>query len=900
MNRAGVLSILLTASVTATVLAQDVPYEKYELPNGLTVILHEDHSLPVASVNIWYYVGSKDEQPRRSGFAHLFEHLMFMGTQRVPGGDFDNIMEAGGGWNNATTSQDRTNYFEVGPSSLLPTLLWLEADRLEALGQNMNQEKLDKQREVVRNERRQSYENRPYGKADLRVYEMMFPAGHPYHIPVIGTHEDLVAASVDDVKNFFATYYVPANEALVVAGDFEPDDIKPLINKLFGSLPRGSEPVHRTAEPVKLNEVVRTTMSDKVQYAKVKVIYHSPRYFKAGDAEMDLIADILASGISSRLYQRLIYENELATDVSAYQSSMLLGSLFYIDVTAKDVKNLDEIERLIDEVVAGLSAKGPTQEELERHQAAIEYGAVNRLQSIMAKADMLNRYQFFFGEPNSFKRDLDRYRNATLESVQRQARATLTPDARLIMRILPEVTVPETNPRDDQPAVAAQRPFSPQVPVTYELSNGLKVHHWERHGLPLVELSLMFLGGANLDSPTTGGLASLTADMLDEGAGELGAVEFANALELLGARVNSYAGQETSVATLSSLTRNFDKALRLFADAVQHPRFDPREWERVRSLRVDELKKAQDNPSAVASVVGMRAFFGDDHPYGRPTRGTPQMVAKLKRDEASAFHKKMFRPSNAVLLLAGDLTPDQAKQYLESALGSWSDGTSRPIERQSYPESNNDRFRVVLVDKPDAVQTVIRWYMPAQNYSSPDRTKLELFGTILGGSFTSRLNQNLREEHGYTYGAGCRHVMTPQTGYFYSYSNVRADVTGESLTEFLKEFRGVRTGNVSAEEASKTRASYRTEMVQSFSNLRGILNSFQTLILNDRPMSGLADDLKESEGVTASNMNKLAYDAVPLEQALLVLVGDKKTILEKIKGLDLPEVQELTVTGDPK
>lgn len=890
----------LTFALACCATAQDISYERYELANGMTVILHEDHSLPVASVNLWYYVGSKDEQPRRSGFAHLFEHLMFMGTERVPGGDFDTIMEGGGGWNNATTSEDRTNYFEMGPSSLLPTLLWLEADRLEALGANMTQEKLDKQREVVRNERRQSYENRPYGQADLRVQEMMYPQGHPYHIPVIGTHEDLQAATVEEVKNFFATYYVPANTSLVVAGDFDSAKIKPLIDKLFGTLPRGSEPVHRSADPVTLDKVVRTTMSDQVQFAKIRMVYHSPAYFKAGDAEMDLTAAILATGISSRLYQKLIYENELATDVSAFQSSMYLGSLFYIDVTAKPGVSLDEIELVVDQVIAKLTADGPTAEELERHKALTEYAAVNRLQSIMTRADMLNRYQFYFGEPNSFKRDLDRYRNATIESVRRQAVATLTPDARLILRVLPEIEAPPTDPRSGQPAIAADGSFAPMLPVTYELSNGLTVHHWQRSDLPLVELSLMFLGGSNLDTADEAGLAGITAEMLDEGAGELGAVEFADAMELLGARFRANAGRETTVVTLSVLTRNFDKAVRLFVDAVQRPRFDAKEWDRVRSLRVESLKKAQDNPTSVARVVGMRAFFGDDHPYGRPTRGTPQTVGRLGREAAVAFHKKLYQPAGAVLLLAGDLSPDQARETLESALGGWPNTGGAAIAKPNYPQPQNDRFRVVLVDKPGAVQTVIRWYMPAPTYSSPDRTRLELLNTILGGSFTSRLNQNLREEHGYTYGAGCRYTMTPNVGMFGASSSVRADVTGESLAEFLKELKGIRTADITPEEAAKARAGYRTDAIQAFGRLRGILTSFQTLILNGRPLTGLADDLADSANVTAAELNALAHDAVPLEQALLVLVGDKKVILEEIRALDLPTPVELTITGDPK
>ena len=394
------LARILAISVLALPASgQEIQYEKYELPNGLTVILHEDHSLPVVAINSWYYVGSKDEAVGRSGFAHLFEHLMFMGTRRVPGGNFDTVMEGGGGWNNATTSEDRTNYYSFGPANLLETLLWLDADRLQDLGGEMTQEKLDKQREVVRNERRQSAENRPYGRAELRLHELMFPPGHPYHISVIGTHEDLVAASVEDVKKFFGRFYVPNNMSLVVAGDFDREQVKPVIEKLFGTLPRGSEPVHRSAEPAGMSGVVRNTMSDNVQFAKVYLAYHSPAFFGPGDAEMDLLAAILSSGISSRLYQKLVYENQLATDVRAYQESMLLGSVFNISATARPGVELARVETAIDEVIDELKRVGPTEDELERHRAGIEFGAVNRLQSLLAKADALNRYSFHFTKP---------------------------------------------------------------------------------------------------------------------------------------------------------------------------------------------------------------------------------------------------------------------------------------------------------------------------------------------------------------------------------------------------------------------------------------------------------------------------------------------------------------------
>ena len=895
------LACVLLLLIAPTAIGQDVAYEKYRLPNGMTVILHEDHSLPSVCLNIWYYVGAKDELDRRSGFAHLFEHLMFMGTHRVPEGGFDNIMEAGGGFNNASTAEDRTNYFSIGPAELLPTLLWLDADRLEALGKAMTQEKLDKQRDIVRNERRQSYENRPYGKASLRVHEMMFPKHHPYHIPVIGTHEDLEAATVDDVKNFFSTYYVPNNASLVLAGDFDPAEVRPVIKDLFGSLPRGDDVLHARAEPVELDGVKRLTMTDKVQFARTSIVYHSPPRFAPGDAEMDLVAGVLTDGISSRLYQKLIYENELAVSVRAYQDSMLLGSLFHIVATAKPGVELDTIEQAVDEVINEFIATGPTADELEKQKAQLEYRAISRLQSLFAKADRMNAYQFFFDEPNSFKRDLDRFRKATPADVQRWAAKTLTSDGRLILRVIPALQTAGPNPRDQRREADEVRPFTPLIPETFKLNNGVTVHHWKRSELPLVELTMLLPFGAASDPPVKAGLATLTADMLDEGAGRRSAIEFADALDLLGASFNAYADHESTEVSLSTLTRNFAPALELFADAVLRPKFDEKEWKRVHDLHIQRLRRALDRPTYVANTVAMRTFFGDDHPYSRPTSGTPTTAEAVTLNDIPKFHAQLFRPSNAVFLVAGDLTSDQVKEQLNKLFGAWSDPAEvTALSQPGYPAPANNSLRVAVVDRPDAVQTIIRFVMPGPTYADVNRPKLRLLNTILGGSFTSRLNQNLREEHGYTYGARSSYAMNPSVGYLSASSSVRADVTGDSVAQFLKEFAGVRSGNISTEEAEKARASRRMGMIQTFSGLGGIVSAGTTLVRNDRPFTELGEEMQAVARVTEADLNRLAYNAVPLEQGLLVLVGDKKLILEQLGSLELPTPIELTVTGDKK
>ncbi len=901
MLRRTLTAVVLTLFFLAVPLAaQEITYEKYQLDNGLTVILHEDHSLPVACINTWYFVGGKDEPLGRSGFAHLFEHLMFMGTERVPGSDFDNIMEAGGGWNNASTGWDRTNYFSFGPSNLLPTLMWLDADRLEALGANMNEEKLEKQREVVLNERRQTSENRPYGVADLKISELMYPSDHPYHLSVIGTVADIKAAMVQDVKDFFATFYLPNNASLVIAGDFDPAEIKPLVARLFGTIPRDADPVHAAAEPLKLEGVKRVTYTDKVQFGRLTMAWHSPALFAPGDAEMDLAAAVLSSGKTSRLYKRLVYEDELATSARASQQSSSLGSLFTVEVMARQGVSLDDIEKAVDEVLTEFVAEGPTAEELARHQAAYEYQMLNGLQSVLRKADQLNRYNHYFGEPNSFSADLDRYRQATVDGIRRMAAQVIDPEARLIMQVLPEDQGAVLAGRDEAPAESDLKPFVPTAPEVFTLSNGIEVRHWQRSELPLVELSLFLRSGSVLLDGIQAGRCNLAADMLDEGAGDLDALAFSDALDLLGANFSANAGRNTTSVDLSVLKSHFDKALGLYADAVLRPTFDSAEWDRVRSLHLQGLKQAQDRPGSVASLVGMRVFYGDDHPYGRPSEGTVGTVEKLAVEDVKTAWGQLAAPGNATFFIAGDLTRDEAREKLEAAFGGWKDPAGFvAAEKPELGAPANDKMRLVLVDKPGAVQTVIRFYMPGPKYSDSRRLHFDLLNTVLGGSFTSRLNQNLRERNGFTYGARSQFVMTPTAGYFSAGSDVGSEVTGAAITEFFNEFNALRSGDVSVEEAGKTRETNRMDMIQSFQGLGGLIAIAQTLESNGLPFNSLGKDLDTIAVATEADLNGLAPAALPLDKALLVLVGDKATILEQIKDLDLPEPEELTVTGDP-
>jgi zinc protease len=416
-----------------------IDFEKLVLPNGLTVILHVDRSSPLVAVNLWYHVGSKDEAPGRTGFAHLFEHLMFMGSKNAPYPSFDAIMESWGGHNNGTTSNDRTNYYEIGPRNLLETFLWLEADRLATLAEVITDDELEKQRKVVQNERRQSYENRPYGQAELVIPEMMYPADHPYHWPTIGSHADLEAASVEDVRDFFRRFYLPSNASLAIAGDFEPAEARRLVERYFGWQPRREPPRAPAPAPAALDAERRTTMADRVQLPRLRLAWHAPALFAPGDADLDLAAHVAAGGKSSRLYRSLVFERRIAQDVFAYQSSQMLGSLFQIGVTAKPGHDLEEIERATEEEIERLVAEGPTPAEVERARNTHLADFYKSLDHMQTRADLLNHYQHLLGDPGGVERDVARYEATTPASIH-DAFATVMRSHRLTLGVVPDKT----------------------------------------------------------------------------------------------------------------------------------------------------------------------------------------------------------------------------------------------------------------------------------------------------------------------------------------------------------------------------------------------------------------------------------------------------------------------------
>ncbi|CAN5622542.1 pitrilysin family protein [soil metagenome] len=885
------LSAALALALASVAAAQNVKVEKYKLPNGMTVILNEDHSVPVATVNIWYRVGSKDEPDRRSGFAHLFEHLMFMGTPRVPNGEFDRIMEGEGGSNNASTAEDRTNFYSVGPSNLLPTLLWLDADRLEALGLNIDQAKLDLQRDVVKNERRQNTENTPYGKAYEAINSLMFPKGHPYSRSVIGSMDDLSAANVDDVRNFFATYYIPNNASLVVAGDFDSAKIKPLIAGLFGTLPRKDDPPRPAVPPIDFKGIKRMTMVDRVEQPKTIMVWHSPAAYKPGDAEMSLAASILSDGTASRLYQKLVVDQKLATDVTAYQESRKLGSLFTIEATPADGVSLDKLEAAMDAAIRDFTKQGPTTDELARQSAKLERSVLENLQNLEQKADKLNEFEFYLGDPNSFGKVLDTYRKATPNSVQRVASDTLNLGSRLILRVIPQneaANLPQ-GPRDVRPTIADPTTYQPALPTQFTLSNGVHVDFWSRPELPLTGMTALFRNGSDSDPTKESGLANLAAAMADEGTKSQDSATFAAALERIGADLRFSVQPTTARASITSLTKDFAAASGLFAEALRDPRFNKDDFDRVKQTTIADLEQSRSEPRTIATVVGTGALFGSDHPLGRSA--TPESVGSITLEDVRREHAAIFQPGNMRLYVAGSLKPEEAKAILEKSIGSWQ-ATAPRLPAPNYPAPANTKLRVIVVDRPDSPQTTIRVYAPGFAYRDPRRVPLEAAATALGGSFTSRLNQNLREKNGYTYGAGSSFDFQPDTGLFSIRTDVRTDVTGAAMKEILAELGKVRAGDITAAEVTKAASTERNDTIEPLSSINGLLNEAADLGTYGLSFSALGDELTAFQSLTPNVVNAAIKEGIAFDQAVIVLVGDKQSILKQLQGLGLPAPEE--------
>jgi zinc protease len=899
------------AGVTATTAIQgempQVAFEKYTLPNGLQVILHVDRKLPVVHVNQWFHVGSKNERTGRTGFAHLFEHLMFQGSKNCPGEYFSLVETAGAnlreGGVNGTTSFDRTNYFATVPSGNLETLLWIESDRLATLVDAMTQEKLDNQRDVVKNERREGLENTPYGRWLMLLMENLHPAGHPYAHDVIGSHEDLTAASLEDVKDFFRTYYTPNNLSLAITGDFEPEETKRLIEKYFGPIPPGPALARPGPRIPRMDGERVIEVNDRVPQERVYMVWPAPEYFGAGEAELNLASLILSDGLSSRLDKTLVYDQQLCTEVSSFNWSFEISGAVIVIATARPGASLDRIEEIITEEIGRLSETAPTEAELDRAKSKLEYAFVSGLERIGGfggKADLLNQYNVYLGDPGGFEADVNRHRGVSPSDVQSATDRWLNNRNRLLIRFHPEPSQRESLvelDRSIQPPLGADRPFlAPEVQST-TLENGLEVFVVERPELPKVAVGLATRAGNVADPVGREGVAYLTTQTIDLGTKTRRALEIEDALGDLGTSLGANTTREFSALSFEVLTRNLEGALTLFSDVVRNPAFPESEVEREKALLLDDLAQEANEPWSLAARIRSIIRFGPEHPYGRPQRGLPSTVEQIQREDIVAFHRAHWQPQVASLIIAGDITLERAVDLARKALGDWQSGSAAAIPIP--PPAPMAPGKIYMVDRQDAAQTMIAQVLPAPERKSEDYYALSLADAVWGGGgFGTRLNLNLREDKGYTYGVFSFLHLYTAAGLWAAQGGVDTDKTSESVTEFITELKAL-TGErpISEEELADAKVKRVRGYSQQFETLGQVGEQIAWLWAAELPMSELRRETEEVEKTSLEAVNAAARKYSLPGQSSLLLVGDRSKIEEGVRELNLGEIVILDEEG---
>jgi len=898
-------------------------FRKDRLPNGLDVILLEDHRLPLVAVNIWYHVGPANERPGLTGFAHLFEHMMFEGSRHVGVKEHIRYLEAAGATEvNGTTDFDRTNYFETVPSNQLELALWLESDRMGFLLDKLDAKNLENQRDVVRNERRQSVESMPYGLVQEELFHQLFPREHPYYASVIGSHADIEAARLQDVRDFFRLYYAPNNASLAIVGDVDPARAMVLVEKYFGPIPSGPPVPRIDAGTPPITSPRRTSVADQVELPSVFMAWLTDSIFKPGDAEYDLIGRIMGGGKSSRLYRRLVYEKRLAQDVSAQQYSLALGSVFLIEATAKPDVTPESLEAAIEDELDQFRSEGPTQDELKGARNTIETAIIRGLENLGGfggVADRLNLYNHFLGDPGYLSRDLQRYRSANPEGLRAVANSRLTPQSRVVVYGVPGQKVIDDVPRAvEQPAEALEAPstdLSPgqewrteppvagspsplvlPVPEVFSLPNGLQVYLVERHNLPIVSANIIILSGSDRNPLDRSGLSSFTAEMLDEGTQKRSAMEIARAAEQLGARLSTGSTVDYSYVSVRTLKRNVDAAFELAADVLLSPSFPTVEIERVRHDRLTRILQQRDDPATVATKAFLRAVYGSGHPYGFSEIGAEESNRVIAATELETFWRDGYLPRNAALVVSGDLTPEELLALAGRHFGPWTEAGKGP--EGTLPTRIPER-RLVLVDRPELPQTVLRLGHVGVPRAHPDFIPIDVMNTALGGLFSSRINRNLREVHGYTYGASSAFASRRGAGPFVVAASVRPDVTADAIREIVHEVDRMRTEQITTTELVTARESITRSLPGLFETTSQAASSVGSLFVHSLPLDHYRTLPARVDAVGVSDVQRVAREFLRLDELVVVAVGDRNRIQRDLEGLGLGPLEQADPDGQP-
>ena len=931
---------LVVAAPTAASVTQQVPeiaYTRFILPNGLTVVVHEDHKAPVVAVSIWYHIGSGDEPKGKTGFAHLFEHLMFSGSENRKGTYFGPFEKAGATDMNGTTWFDRTNYFETVPTTALDMALWMESDRMGHLLGAIGQQELDTQRGVVQNEKRQG-ENRPYGRVDQNILSNTFPANHPYQHDTIGSMADLNAASLADVKQWFNSNYGAANTTLVLAGDITVAEAKAKALKYFGDIPAGPAVARQQPWITPLAKSTRGVQHDHVAQPRIIRTWVVPQLGTDAAIQLDLAATALGGGKTSRLYQRLVYQDKLVDDVSASIGEFALASQFQIQADVKAGVDPAKVEAVINEELQKFLASGPTQDELDRAKVANRASFIRGLEKVggfSGKAVILAEGQVYRGDPGAYQKDLARADAATIAGVKAAADTWLSKGDYLLTvlpatdkafdpkaedaKVVPLAAAPD-RPQAKLPAGQAYRvtksaldrstgvPSVTQFPaLTFpklergKLANGIEVILAERHTIPVTQMQLLFDSGYAADQGHQLGTASFTSTLMNESTKDLDSVEIAKRKERLGAITAVGCGLDICSASLNAMNDQLQPSLALFADIVRNPAFKAADIERVRGQWLAGIAQEKTQPIGMALRTLPPLLYGAQHAYGIPFTGsgTEAEIKALTATDLTTFQHDWLRPDNVKILVAGDTTLATIIPLLNTAFGDWQAPASAIPTKNVTKVAAQARPRVFLINRADAPQSLILAGLLAPSTRADNNLAIQAANGAFGGTFTSRLNMNLREDKRWAYGAQTILMDAQGQRPFLFYAPVQTDKTAESANEVLKEARAVIGDKpLTADEIAKIKDQRIRALPGSYETTSAVLGAISGIVQYDRPDDYVQTLKSKLEAVTPAAAETAIKEIVNPAAMTWVIVGDLGKIEAPVRALKLGDVQVIDADGN--
>lgn len=882
----------------------EIKYEKHVLPNGLTVILHEDHKAPIVAFNVWYHVGSKNEKPGKTGFAHLFEHLMFNGSEHYNDDFFKPLQKIGATDLNGTTNEDRTNYFETVPVSALDLVLWLESDRMGHLKGAIDQAKLDEQRGVVQNELRQ-YANEPYSVAEELMAKALFPAGHPYSWTVGGSIEDLDRATLQDVHDWFSTYYGPNNAVVVIAGDINPKEVLEKVKKYFGDIPPSPPVARYTAWIAKRTGESRQVVQDRVSQPRLYLAWNIPQWGTVDGNRLDLAAAILGGDKNSRLYKRLVYDEQIASSVSAFADLREIAGIFYIMADVKPGVEISRVEKIIKEELGRFLKEGPQPKELERVRAtylADFLRGIEKVGGFSGKCDLLARAETFTGRPDYYKENLRIIRETSVQDIKEASNRWLA-DGVYVLEIhpYPQLTTIKTEvdrSRMPEPQAAPSARF-PELQTT-TLSNGLKVILAERHTIPYVNFALVVDAGYAADQFARPGTASLAMQMLDEGTARRSSLEISEELAMLGASLSTGSGLDYSLVTLGTIKEKLDQALDVYADVILNPSFPEKDFERVKKIQLDRIQQEKFSPISMALRVLPKLVFGENHAYSLPFTGSgyEDTVAKITREDLVKFHQSWFKPNHSTLIVVGDTNLAEIKPRLEKIFASWKPGDIP--KKNIKPVPLRQKPALYVIDKPGAPQSMILAALPAPPASDPDRLAIELMNQIFGGDFVSRINMNIRENKHWSYGVFSAYLAARGQGPFIMVAPVQQDKTKETVQELLGEINGLLGQKpITREEYLNTKNSEINKLPGQWETMSAVAGSLVEMVNFNLPEDYYQKYPQKIAQLKIEDLSRAARKVLHPESLIWVVVGDRAKIEKSLHELELGEIVYLDADGQP-